>query len=244
MDYILTGLGAAIAVAVELLEALAITAAVGVGRNWRDALIGGAAALLLCALLGAAFALGLLSSLPLQPLRIVIGALLMIFGLEWLRKGTLRLSGRRERSSVQAEYEETLEDLGERAEGLDGGPDWAARLVAFKGVALEGLEIVLIVGVLASRPGKATAAVIGAIVAVGLAAAAALGMRRLLTRLPETELKWGVGVLLTSFGVFFTGEGLQVDWPGGDVALLYVAIAIGAASLLRVADLARTVRPA
>lgn len=237
MDYLLTGLGAALAVAVELIEALAITAAVGVGRNWRDALIGAGAAIVLCALLGTAFAAGLLSGLPIEPLRIVIGALLMVFGLEWLRKGTLRLAGRKARSSMQDEYEETLEDL--EAHPIGSGADWAARLVAFKGVALEGLEIVLIVGVLASRPGKAPAAVIGAVAAVGLATVGVIAMRRVLTNLPETELKWGVGVLLSGFGVFFLGEGLHVSWPGGDLALLYVAVAIAAASLARVSALAR-----
>lgn len=222
MDAVLIALAAAVAVAVELLEAMAIVLAVGISRSWRDAVWGAVAGVLACALL--AVTLGpLLAGLPLDALRLTIGALLLLFGLEWLRKGTLRLAGRRRRASSAHEFEETREELESSTPTvLPGGVDWPARLVAFKGVLLEGVEVVVIVAALAARPSGAAPAIAGAaaaVVAVGIGGA---WLRAPLSRLPETELKYGVGVLLSSFGLYFAGEGLGVAWPGGDLALLYL----------------------
>jgi uncharacterized membrane protein len=239
MTFVLVALGAGVAVSVELLEALAIVLAVGVSRRWADALIGAAAATVVCAALAGLVGPVLLHSVPLDALRVTIGVLLLLYGLEWLRKGTLRLAGRRSRSSSLAEYLETQEQLDDLPPPAPGQPDWAARLVAFKGVLLEGVEVVLIVSALASRPSGPGPALLGA----GLATAAVLGagvwLRRPLARIPETELKWGVGVLLSTFGVFFTAEGLGVDWPAGDVALLYIAFVLAATSQVQAHWLAR-----
>jgi uncharacterized membrane protein len=241
MTFALVALGAAVAVGVELLEALAIVFAVGLTRRWSDAFIGAAAAVVACALLAAVLGPLLLGSVSLGTLRVTIGVLLMLFGLEWLRKGTLRLAGRRRRSSSLAEFEEAREDLDDAPLPPHGEPDWAGRLVAFKGVLLEGVEIVVIVTALAERPSGPAPALVGASLATVLVLAAGAWLRKPLGRLPETELKWGVGVLLTSFGVFFAAEGLGVHWPAGDAAVLYVVATLAAVSQIQSHVLARKV---
>lgn len=243
MTFVLVALGAGIAVAVELLEALAIVLAVAVSRRWSDALIGAAGAVMVCALLAIAFGPVLLESVPLHTLQVIIGVLLLLFGLEWLRKGTLRIAGRRARSSSLAEYLQAREQLHQVPLPPAGEPDWAGRLVAFKGVLLEGIEVVVIVSALAARPTGPAPALVGAGAAATVVLAAGAWLRKPLARIPETDLKWGVGVLLTSFGVFFTGEGLGVHWPGDDGALLYLAAAFASVSYAQSRALARTRQP-
>src|SRR4051812_32781473 len=221
---------AGVAVAIEMLEALAIVLAVGVARRFRDALFGAAAAVVAVVLLCVALGPALLAGADLHFLRVLIGALLLLFGLEWLRKGVLRMAGRRSRSSSYDEFVEERDELA--AEAVAEGPDWAARLVAFKGVFLEGLEVGLIVLALGGTPGRLAPALLGAAVALVLVAGIGLVLHEPLRRLPETQLKLGVGVALTSFGTFFTAEGLRVEWPLGDVALIYLAMLIACASLL------------
>jgi uncharacterized membrane protein len=239
MTFVLVTVGAAVAVGVELLEALAIVLAVAVTRRWSDALIGAAAAVAACAALAAVLGPVLLASISLDALRVTIGLLLLLFGLEWLRKGTLRLAGRRSRSSSLAEFVETQEELSEAPLPPPGEADWAGRIVAFKGVLLEGLEVVVIVTALAARPSGPAPALIGAIAAMFAVLAVGVLLHRPLARVPETELKWGVGVMLSSFGVFFVAEGLGVEWPGGDAAILYLVAAFAAVSQLQAHWLAR-----
>jgi Ca2+/H+ antiporter, TMEM165/GDT1 family len=221
VTFTLTLLAAAVAVAIEMLEALAIVLAVGVERGFRNALVGAAAAVVavgaLCAVLGPA----LLSTADLGALQVVVGTLLLLFGLEWLRKGILRLSGRK--SSHTAYEDFVAERTAMRGEPLPVGSDWAARTVAFKGVFLEGVEVALIVVALAGAPGGLMPALAGAGVALVAVIAIGVVLHRPLVRLPETHLKLGVGIALSAFGVFFVAEGLGVEWPLGDVALLYVA---------------------
>lgn len=239
MTFLLVSLGAGVAVTVELLEALAIVLAVGATRRWSDALIGAAAAAVVCAALAGLVGPVLLRSVPLDALRVTIGVLLLLFGLEWLRKGTLRLAGHRSRSSSLAEYLETQDELHGLPLPARGAPDWAARMVAFKGVLLEGIEVVLIVSALAARPSGPAPALVGAAIAATVVLGAGVWLRKPLARIPETELKWGVGVLLSAFGVFFAAEGLGVRWPGADLALLYIAVSLGATSQLQSHWLAR-----
>jgi uncharacterized membrane protein len=238
VSFVLVALGAALAAGMEMLEALAIVVAVGVTRRWEDAVLGAVAAIVACLVVGVAAA-PLLRAIPLDALRLTIGALLLCFGLEWLRKATLRLAGRRARSSSLKEYFETREELADVPLPPPGQADWAGRAVAFKGVLLEGVEVALIVTTLAARPGGAAPAIAGAAVALVVVLAAAGALRRPLERIPETELKWGVGVLLSAFGVFFAAEGMHVHWPGGDAALLYLAAAFALVSQLHSHALAR-----
>jgi uncharacterized membrane protein len=132
------------------------------------------------------------------------------------------MAGRRRRSSSYDEFIEEREALGGRLPS-GSGTDWAARLVAFKGVFLEGLEVGLIVLALGAAPGHLAPALLGAAVALVLVSAIGLVLHEPLRRVPETQLKLGVGVALTAFGTFFTAEGLGVEWPLGDLALLYLA---------------------
>jgi Ca2+/H+ antiporter, TMEM165/GDT1 family len=222
MSFVLTMAAAAAAVGIEMLEALAIVLAVGMARGFRDALLGALAAVAAVVLLCLALGPGLLAGADLHFLRVLVGSLLVLFGLEWLRKGILRMAGRRPRSSSYEEFVEEREALGERG-AAESGVDWAARLVAFKGVFLEGLEVGLIVLALGSTPGHLAPALLGAAVALVVVGAAGLVLHEPLRRLPETQLKLGVGVALTAFGTFFAAEGLGVEWPLGDLALLYLA---------------------
>ena len=219
LSFTLTALGAALACALELLEALAIVLAVSVTRRPRDAYLGAAAAGLVCLALAVVIGPVLAARVAVRPLRLIVGTALLFFGLEWGRKAVLRLAGRRSRSSSIREYEEEVARLDALELPPEGEPDWLGRTVAFKGVLLEGVEVILIVGALAARPGGAAAALTGAGIAVLLCALIAVLLHRPLARAPETELKAVVGIFLTSIGTFFCAEGLGFDWPLGDGAL-------------------------
>ena len=243
MSFVLIMFAAATAVAIEMLEALAIVLAVGMARGFRDAVLGAGAAVASVVLLCAALGPPLLSGADLHPLRVVVGAFLLLFGLEWLRKGILRIAGRRRRSSSYDEFLEQREALEPRAAGA-GGADWAARLVSFKGVFLEGLEVGLIVLALGGTPGHLAPALLGTAFALLLVGAIGVLLHRPLRRLPEAQLKLGVGVALTAFGTFFTAEGLRVDWPAGDAALLYLVGLFAAAAWLAIRRLEPARSPA
>jgi Ca2+/H+ antiporter, TMEM165/GDT1 family len=237
--FVLTAAAAAIAVAVELLESLAIVLAVGAARQPRDAVLGALGAIGALAILAIALGSIVLGDLPREPLQIAIGTLLLLLGLEWLRKGILRMAGRRARSSSFREYVEQREELERLPLSDPGRPDWAARAVAFKGVFLEGVEIVLIVAALAARPDGLAPALAGAGVAIVAVIALGAALRAPLQRIPETELKLAFGVLLSSFGCVFLAEGLGATWPAGDLALLYVAAALATTAMAHVTRLAR-----
>jgi uncharacterized membrane protein len=223
--FVLTAIGAALAVALELLEALAIVLAVAVERRGREAVLGALAAVIACGALAVVAGPVLLAQAGGDALRLVVGVALLFFGLEWLRKAVLRLAGRRSRSDSYAEYVAERQALEAVPAAPAGAVDWPAAIIAFKGVLLEGVEVVLIVTVLASRPSGAAPAVLGAAVAVVAVVALGFVLHRPLRRAPETELKYVVGLVLTSFGTFFAAEGLGVDWPLGDAALLLVLAA-------------------
>jgi uncharacterized membrane protein len=235
---VLIGLGAFLASAVEMVEALTIVLGVGVVRGWRSTLIGvGAAVIALGALVAA---LGpALRLLPIGTLRLVVGALLLAFGLQWLRKAILRSSGyvalHDEDKAFRREREQAASAGDERRAGLD----WYAFTVAFKGVLLEGLEVVFIVISFGSAQGRLGLAAAGAGAAVVLVVVAGVLARGPLERVPENTIKFAVGLLLSSFGCFWGAEGAGVHWPGDEVSLLGVIGFMAALSFVLVRVLRR-----
>ena len=210
-----------LASAVEAVEALTIVLAVGVVRGWRSTLIGvGAASLVLAAV---AAALGpALQHIPIETLRFVVGALLLAFGLQWLRKAILRASGYKPVHDEAEAFSRGRQEAGSAGTVDRGRIDWYSFTVAFKGVLLEGLEVAFIVVSFGAAQGHWGPAVAAAVAAGVLVVAAGLVVRGPLQRVPENTLKFVVGVLLSSFGIFWGGEGAGVEWPGGDVAILGV----------------------
>jgi uncharacterized membrane protein len=237
--FVLTLIGAMLACGLEMLEALAIVLAVGITRRYRDSLIGAAGAALALAALAVVLGPVLISRVPLAPLRVLIGAFLLLFGLEWLRKGVLRLAHLRSPSSSFKEFVEEQEELEALALPPAGQPDWAGRAIAFKGVLLEGVEVILIITALGARPGGLAPALIGGGFALVVVCGVGVLLRAPLARLPETHLKYVVGIVLSTFGVFFAAEGLGVTWPLSDAALLYLAAAFLVVSQLQVRLLTR-----
>src|SRR4051794_6459871 len=222
MPFVLTAVGAALAVALELFEAMAIVLAVALSRRPSAALAGAAAAVVACGALAVVVGPVLVAQVAGDALRVVVGVALLLFGMEWLRKGVLRLAGRRARSDSYAEFVAEREALAEEAPPAPGRFDWPGFIVAFKGVLLEGVEVILIVTVLAARPGGLAPALAGGAAAVVLVLGLGFVLHRPLRQLPESELKYVVGLVLTTFGTFFCAEGLGVDWPLGDGALVVV----------------------
>jgi uncharacterized membrane protein len=228
--------------AVEAVEALTIVLAVGVVRGWRSTLVGvGAATAVLAAIvaiLGPALRL-----IPIDSLRFVVGALLLAFGIQWLRKAILRASGYKPLHDEAAAFARERADAESASRVEAGRMDWYSFTVAFKGVLLEGLEVTFIVVSFGSTQGRLGLAAGAAAAAVVLVVVVGVVVRGPLERVPENVLKFGVGVLLTSFGLFWGGEGAGVSWPGSDVAILGV-IAYVALLSLALTRLLRRRRPA
>ncbi|MGN6868325.1 MAG: COG4280 domain-containing protein [Solirubrobacteraceae bacterium] len=236
-----------LACAVEAVEALTIVLAVGVTRSWRWALTGVAAATAALAVIVAALGPAL-DAIPIDALRVVVGALLLVFGLQWLRKAVLRASGlKAQRDEVKAFAAET--DAARAAVAVDGF-DGYAFTIAFKGVLLEGLEVAFIVLTFGSSQHDIGLAALAAGVAVVVVILTGLAVRAPLARVPENNMKFAVGVMLTSFGVFWGAEGAGASWPGGDAALLVLVpgvllVSLGLVQWLRRATVAPAVgRPA
>jgi uncharacterized membrane protein len=235
---VLIVLGAFSASAVEMVEALTIVLGVGVVRGWRSPLIGvGAATIVLAALVAA---LGpALRYVPIGTLRLVVGALLLAFGMQWLRKAVLRSSGytrtRDEDEAFRRERAQAASASPEQKAGLD----WYAFTVAFKGVLLEGLEVVFIVISFGSAQGRLGLAAAGAAAAFVVVTVTGLLVRGPLERVPENMIKFAVGLLLTSFGCFWGAEGAGVEWPGDELSLLGVLGFLGVLSFILVRVLRR-----
>jgi uncharacterized membrane protein len=211
-------LSAFLASAVEMVEALTIVLAAGIARGWRSSLVGlGAASLALAAIVAA---LGpALTAVPISALRLVVGALLLVFGLQWLRKAILRASGFKALHDEDAIFAEELRGAEAAAQIERAGLDWYAFTLSFKGVLLEGLEVVFIVLTFGSTQGSIPLAALGAGAALVLVAAVGAAVRAPLARVPENSMKFAVGIMLTTFGIFWAAEGAGATWPGGDAAL-------------------------
>ncbi|HET6847858.1 MAG TPA: hypothetical protein VFH74_03300 [Gaiellales bacterium] len=224
-----------LASAVEAVEAFTIVLAVGVTRGWRSTLWGVAAASLALAVVVAALGPAV-TSIPIQWLRIVVGGLLLVFGLQWLRKAILRASGYKALHDEDATFAE--ERAAASAAGRTGsGLDPYAFTVAFKGVLLEGLEVAFIVVTFGANHGNIPLAAAGAVAAVVVVLIAGVVVRAPLAAVPENTMKFAVGLLLTTFGTFWAAEGAGASWPGGDAALLgllvfYTAVSVGLVRLL------------
>ncbi|HEY5342589.1 MAG TPA: hypothetical protein VIJ66_02910 [Solirubrobacteraceae bacterium] len=209
-----------LACSVEAVEALTIVLAVGATRSWSSALSGVGAATLALAVIVTALGPAL-TSLPIDVLRVIVGGLLLIFGLQWLRKAILRAAGLKAKHDELQIYEE--EAAAARAAGAaPAGFDGYAFTIAFKGVLLEGLEVAFIVLTFGANQHRVPLAAVAAVLAVLLVVFAGFAARAPLARVPENTMKFAVGVMLSSFGMFWGAEGAGASWPGGDAALLAI----------------------
>lgn len=221
---------------VEAVEAFTIVLAASTVRGWRPALQGTLAGLVLLALIIALLGPAI-ERVPIGALQVAIGVLLLLFGLRWLRKAILRAAGLIALHDEDAAYRSEATQL--RAAGAGPrGAAWLAAVTACKAVLVEGLEVVFIVIAVGAGRGLLVPASLGALAACALVLAAGALMQRPLARVPENVLKFGVGVMLSGFGVFWTGEGLGVRWPGEDLAIpvfvaLFLALGCGLVALLR-----------
>jgi uncharacterized membrane protein len=204
---------------VEVVEAFTIVLAVGVTRSWRPALIGAALALAVLAALVLVFG-PLLALVPITVLQFVVGVLLILFGMRWLRKAILRSVGVIALHDEEAAFSKETAAL--QKQSLDRRADYLAGIAAFKAVLLEGIEVVFIVIAVGGAHGLTLYAGLGALAALIVVMLIGLIVHRPLARVPENTLKYVVGLMLTSFGVFWTGEGIGADWPGADLALLAI----------------------
>ena len=217
---------------VEVVEAFTIVLAVGITRGWRPALVGSGLALAVLVLLVLAFG-PLIAAVPIHAMQFVVGVLLLLFGMRWLRKAILRAAGVIPLHDEAAAFAKETDALARQAS--ERRADIVAGLAAFKAVLLEGVEVVFIVIAVGTARGLTLYAGLGALAAVVLVMAAGAALHRPLTRIPENALKFAVGLMLTAFGVFWLGEGIGADWPGADLALPGILAVLGAVSALLVA---------
>jgi uncharacterized membrane protein len=236
-------LAAFLASLVEAVEALTIVLAVGTVRGWRAAGIGAAAGLAVLALAVVFFG-PLLDRVPLAVLQVAIGTLLLLFGMRWLRKAILRAAGIVALHDETRAFASTAAELRGEATRKTAGIDRTAALTSFQAVVVEGLEVVFIVVAVGAGRGLIVPAAIGAAAACILVAGAGLAVHRPLARVPENALKFAVGVVLSAFGVFWTGEGLGIVWPGSDLALVAFAALFFMTAIAGVAMARRVARGA
>ena len=225
-----------LACAVEAVEALTIVLAAGTSRDWRSALTGVGAGLVVLAAIVAVLGPAL-TVIPIGPLRLIVGGLLLVFGLQWLRKAILRAAGLKALHDEDAIY---LRQAAEARTAARGGrfavSDWYAFTLSFKGVLLEGLEVAFIVVTFGANQHRVGLAVLGALAAILVVAGAGLAVRQPLARVPENTMKFAVGSLLTTFGIFWGAEGAGADWPGGEAALAPLVAVVALAALAMVAE--------
>lgn len=215
-----------LACAVEAVEATTIVLAAGTARDWRSAFTGTVVALVVLAAVVAAVGPAL-STVPLRGLRVVVGGLLLIFGLQWLRKAILRASGHKALHDENLIYDRELAAAREAAtQRRFSVPDWYAFTLSFKGVLLEGLEVAFIALTFGTSQHDVPLAGVAAAAAVLVVAGAGAAIRAPLARVPENTMKFVVGVMLTSFGMFWGAEGAGARWPGSDAALVVLVPAV------------------
>jgi uncharacterized membrane protein len=228
-----------LACAVEAVEAVTIVLAAGTTRNWRSALYGVGAGLIVLAVIIAVLGPAV-TAIPLHWLRLFVGGLLLVFGLQWLRKAILRASGYKALHDETQIFHEQVARAREEQQLRRGViEDWYAFTLSFKGVVLEGLEVVFIALTFGSNQHNVPLAAVAAAAAVLVVAAAGILVRAPLARVPENNMKFVVGVMLTGFGTFWGAEGAGAEWPGSDAALLVFVPAIAVFALALVGLLRR-----
>jgi uncharacterized membrane protein len=226
-----------LASAVEAVEALTVVLAMGITRGWRSPLIGAGAALIVLAAVVAVLGPAL-SLMPMDTLRMVVGTLLLVFGLQWLRKAILRAGGYKALRDEETLYRAQVENARAAKDQARAGMDWYAFTLAFKGVLLEGLEVAFIVLTFGTAHGSIPLAASGAAVALLLVVAVGALAHRPLARVPENAMKFAVGLMLAAFGIFWSAEGAGIEWPGADLAVLgilgfMVMVSLGSVAVLR-----------
>jgi uncharacterized membrane protein len=239
MDWLGTVVATFLASAVEVVEVVTIMLALGLTRGWRSTFAGAGAATVVLVLLTALLVTALLRWIDVGALEIVIGSLLLVFGLQWLRKAILRASGFKALNDEDALFAEEVALARAAPRTRVAALDWFAFTVAFKGVLLEGLEIVFIVMTIGASSGQLGVAAGAALAAVVIVGAIGVILRHPLSRVPENTVKFAVGILLTTFGTFWVGEGIGVHWVGDDLALLWLLGVYGLAALAAVRALER-----
>jgi uncharacterized membrane protein len=242
MSAVFLVLSAFLASAVEMVEALTIVLAAGIARGWRSSLTGVAAAVAVLAVVVAALGPAL-TVIPIDALRLVVGALLLVFGLQWLRKAILRASGLKALHDEEAIFVRELAEAGSVTHTERAGVDAYGFSLAFKGVLLEGLEVAFIVLTFGSAQGSIPLAVAGAAAALVLVAGLGVAVRAPLARVPENTMKFAVGVMLTTFGIFWSVEGAGAHWPGDDASLpgVLVFVCLASFAFVRLLRTPRTV---
>lgn len=221
-----------LASAVEFVEAFTIVLVVGVTMNWRSSLAGAFAAAATLAVIVATLGVTLVKFVPLDALRLVVGIILILFGLKWLKKAILRYAGVKALHDEEAIFEEQLAEIRARGEQPEARLMPFGVALSYKAVLLEGLEVAFIVITFGSSAASSAvqqssgiaSAALGAAVAGLLVILAGALVRAPLTRVPENTLKFIVGIMLTSFGTFWTGEGFQVNWPYADLFIAVLAV--------------------
>jgi uncharacterized membrane protein len=228
---VITAVPAFIGSLVEFVEAYTIVLAIGVTRGWRAPLYGAAAALVTLAGLVVAFGVTLINVIPEHAFQIFVGSLLLLFGLKWIRKAILRYAGIVPLHDEEVIYQREVAEL--RAQGLQPHRfDWIGFVASYKAMLLEGLEVAFIVIALGAASGDALlAATLGALAAFVLVTMVGAVVRAPLSRVPENTLKYTVGAMLCTFGVFWASEGMGVEWPGDALALPFIFAAFIAVSL-------------
>ncbi|HTS15896.1 MAG TPA: hypothetical protein VMH24_09505 [Candidatus Sulfotelmatobacter sp.] len=220
MDIAIAALPAFLASAVEFVEALTIVLAVGVTRQWRSTLIGAGAAVVVLAVIVGVFGSAVVLLVPIGTLRLIVGGFLVIYGLQWLVKAILRAGGAKAKHDEAAIYAAEVAARRDEPPVAAQGMDWISFTVAFKGVLLEGMEVAFIVVTFGASAGQLGPATLGAAAAGLLVVAVGVAVHRPLARVPENGLKFIVGLMLTTFGTFWAGEGVGVDWPWSDATLI------------------------
>ena len=220
MNVLVAALPAFLASAVEFVEALTIVLAVGVTRQWRSTLIGTGAAVVVLAVIVGVFGSAIVLLVPISALRLVVGGFLVIYGLQWLVKAILRAAGAKAKHDEAAIYAAQIAAMRQEPPVAESGMDWISFTVAFKGVLLEGMEVAFIVVTFGASAGQLGPAILGASLAGILVVAVGIAVHRPLARVPENGLKFMVGLMLTTFGTFWAGEGVGVEWPWSDATLI------------------------